>query len=347
MQEKLCEIHFITMVIGHHSKYSGYHRLLDFIPHVPFSGNGISKFFPDKYKNRMIEKSLRTHYHYKITEIEREIEILSYTPFHRHIFHFIYGENSFCYAGNFNRRNKALVASYHCPESWFKQQGKEKFTELTKRMPQIDAAIAVSTDLCDFLQQYAKKVYYVPHGIDIDFFTPDINKIRDPNFCLFVGNWMRDFDTLKKVSRILAARAPEIRLEVVTPEKNHHHFEGTGIQLYSGISDEELREKYRQASVLIQPLLDCTANNSALEAMACGLPIIVTDVGGIRDYVTEEYGVLCEPQNAEQMADAVIQLLNDPERMKQMGQAARKRAEDSFAWPVVAANMLKIYSELW
>jgi glycosyltransferase involved in cell wall biosynthesis len=340
-------IHFMTMVFGHHSKYSGYHKFLDYIDHEPFVGFGASKFVTDKFKHELIERSLRTDYHYGLREIDAEIEILGYLSLYRkHLFHFIYGENCFCYSGNFNRRNKILVASYHWPESWFRQQGEKGFAELTKRMSQVDAAVAVSTSSRDFLQQFTQNVFYVPHGIDVDFFTPGTTGPCDPNFCLFVGNWLRDFDTLKTVARILRSRLPQIRIEVVTPERNRHHFEGTGITVHSGISDEELRTKYRQATVLIQPLIDCTANNSALEAMACGLPVVATDVGGIRDYLTDECAVFCTKGDADEMADAVLTLFQDEGKRIHMGTSARIRAEEKFAWPIVAKQMVDVYRKL-
>jgi len=340
-------LNFIVMKFSHHSQFSGYHRFLDFIPNKEFAPLSFHALFSEKQKSDLIEKSLRTWYHYGTNDINTEIDINFYTPLIRkHIFHFIYGENTFCYSSKYNRRNKIFVASYHWPETWFRKQGKERFDTLTEKMAELDAVITVSSDSADFLRQYNPNVFCVHHGIDVDFFTPGNFEERDPQLCLFVGNWLRDFETLKKISTILSERDPKIQLEIVTPERNRHHFEGMGISVFSGISDQELREKYQKASVLLQPLIDCTANNSALEAMACGLPIIVTDVGGIRDYISENHGVFCEPGNAEQMADAAIQLLDAPEQRKEMGKVAREKAERLFAWPVVSKQMIDIYNKL-
>ena len=66
-------MHFITMVFGHHSKYSGYHRLLDFITHDRFLCLPIASIVPKSYKNKLIENSLRTWYHYGHNEINTEI----------------------------------------------------------------------------------------------------------------------------------------------------------------------------------------------------------------------------------------------------------------------------------
>ncbi len=105
--------------------------------------------------------------------------------------------------------------------------------------------------------------------------------------------------------------APKIKLQVVTPERNRPMLEGAEVEIFSGIDDSQLRDKYRTASLAVLPLQDCTANNSALEAMSCGLPIVVSDIGGIRDYVTEDFGVFCNPGNAYEMANAVMVLLRE------------------------------------
>lgn len=341
------KVHFINKVFTHHSKYSGYHRMLDYIQSYPLRMLPVSKLVPKYYKDKLIEKSLRTWYHYGQTEIDTEISLLFFNGLLRkHVIHFIYGENTFCYSANFNRFGKIFIASYHWPKSWFFKQGTERLATLTEKMKTLDALIAVSRDQAEFLRQFNKNVFFVPHGIDVEFFTPGMPDQRDPTLCLFVGNWLRDFKTLREVSSILKARNSKIRLVAVTPERNRNEFDDTGIQVFSGISDEELRQKYREAALVIQPLIDCTANNAALEAMACGLPLVASDVGGIRDYLSEECAVFCEQGNAEGMADAVVELLNDPAKRSLMGDAGRKSAETHFAWPVVSKQMTDVYKTI-
>lgn len=341
------KLHFMTMIFSHHSSHSGYHRFLDYIPNEPFRCLPFTKLLTGGLKNRLIEQSWRSWYHYNENVLNDEINIMAFAPLStKHIFHFIYGENSFCYSANYNRKNKIFACSYHWPESWFYKQGEERFKALTDKIRVVDAAIAVSSNLADFLRQYNDNVFCVPHGIDVDFFVPGKFDDRDETLCLFVGNWLRDFETLVNFAQLMSKRAPSIRVEAVTPERNRHLFEGSGIKVFSGISDEELREKYQKASLLIQPLLDCTANNSALEAMACGLPVIATDIGGIRDYLTEECAVFCEQGDADELLNITLDLLGKPDKRRDMAMAARKRAVDLFSWPVVAEQMIDIYNKL-
>jgi glycosyltransferase involved in cell wall biosynthesis len=340
-------IHYVIKKFAHHSNYSGYDRILDFVPHSSLPYFPAHYFFGNIFKDSRIEACQAKWDHYGRDEINTELDIAYFPSFIRkHVYHFLYGENTFCYAADHRRRNKLLVATYHQPESWFKSSGQMRYDYFTSRIALLDGIIAVSANQAKFFSQFNKNVFCVHHGIDVDFFRPDPNKEPTPNVCLFVGNWLRDFSTLKECSILLKNIAPEIKLQVVTPEKNRHLLEGAEVEIFSGIDDCELREKYRSASVCLLPLLDCTANNSALEAMACGLPLVVSDIGGIRDYVTDDIGIFCAPGNAEEMVNAVLVLLRQKERRDAMAKKARQRAVELFAWPVVGKQLLDAYNSL-
>jgi glycosyltransferase involved in cell wall biosynthesis len=113
------------------------------------------------------------------------------------------------------------------------------------------------------------------------------------------------------------------------------------VELVTDLSDEQLLEEYRRAWVVLLPLIDATANNSLLESMACGVPVVVSDVGGIRDYAGPESGALCPPRDAQAHGAAAIELLLDSPRREAAGRAARARAEIC-AWPMVRAQIRRI-----
>jgi glycosyltransferase involved in cell wall biosynthesis len=113
------------------------------------------------------------------------------------------------------------------------------------------------------------------------------------------------------------------------------------IELIAGLSDEQLREEYRQAWVLLLPLLDTTANNSVLEGLACGTPVVVSGTGGIRDYVGPATAALCPAGDAKAHAFATIDLLRDSARRDAAARAARTQAEN-FAWPKIREQLRRI-----
>jgi starch synthase len=81
--------------------------------------------------------------------------------------------------------------------------------------------------------------------------------------------------------------------------------------------------------------------------MACAGTVIASRVGGLAEIVEDgESGILVEPNNPGQLARAVVGLINDPERCRQIGLAARPRIVQKFSSPVVAARMGSFYEEV-
>ncbi len=84
-----------------------------------------------------------------------------------------------------------------------------------------------------------------------------------------------------------------------------------------------------------------------LEAMACGVPVVGSAVGGITYTIADgETGLLVPPRDPERLAVALYDLLEAPNTRRCMGGAARARAERLFTWPVVAARTAALYEEL-
>jgi glycosyltransferase involved in cell wall biosynthesis len=77
--------------------------------------------------------------------------------------------------------------------------------------------------------------------------------------------------------------------------------------------------------------------------MACGLPIVATAIGGTPDAVADgESGLLVSPSSPPALAAAVLELLGDRRRLRDMGEAGRRRAETRFDTRVVAEKVLRI-----
>ncbi len=84
-----------------------------------------------------------------------------------------------------------------------------------------------------------------------------------------------------------------------------------------------------------------------LEAMACGLPVICTELGTGTSYVNrhEETGLVVPPNDFRALSTAINQLLADADLRTQMGAAGRKRVQDEFALPMMIRNTVSFYTE--
>mgnify|MGYP002410444827 FL=1 len=87
--------------------------------------------------------------------------------------------------------------------------------------------------------------------------------------------------------------------------------------------------------------------NSLLEAMSCGLPVVVTNVGGMPDVVSDGVeGFVVEPANADALAIALGKLLRDRELRKKMGARCREKIQQEYSLDSVADNYIALYKRL-
>jgi glycosyltransferase involved in cell wall biosynthesis len=101
---------------------------------------------------------------------------------------------------------------------------------------------------------------------------------------------------------------------------------------------------YRAADVFALSSDFDNSPNAVLEAMACGLPVVATDVGGVRDFVAEGVGgALVPPDNATALANALERYLAHPDRAQAAGTHNRLKASAQFSWRSSAMQLLDVY----
>ena len=98
--------------------------------------------------------------------------------------------------------------------------------------------------------------------------------------------------------------------------------------------------------VLVPSIIPEACPRTIIEAMAVGTPVIATPLGGSKELVTSETGVLVPPEDASAIADAIATLATDRERLQAMGKASRNRAEQLFSSEKNTALTEDVYTEL-
>jgi D-inositol-3-phosphate glycosyltransferase len=119
------------------------------------------------------------------------------------------------------------------------------------------------------------------------------------------------------------------------------------VQFPGRLSPEELPRYYAAADVCVVPSHYEPFGLVAIEAMACGTPVIASDVGGLQYTVLpERTGLLAPPRDAASFAQSLDRILEDPQWCHQLGQAARQRVEEEFSWKGVAGQLSHLYHKL-
>lgn len=134
--------------------------------------------------------------------------------------------------------------------------------------------------------------------------------------------------------RKIAARASDLSI------RQYCDFTGTYF------TSEQRSAFMRSLDVLVLPSLTEGTPNSIIEAMAHGLPVVASAVGGIPDMVTEETGLLVPPGETDALAEALIRLASDPALRLRMGRAARARYEKFWSPQAVMPVLLQTYERI-
>jgi len=120
------------------------------------------------------------------------------------------------------------------------------------------------------------------------------------------------------------------------------------VSFWGRIPCQEVMHFYRNAHILINPSLSESFGMSLVEAMASEIPVVATRVGGMVNVVGNgETGLLVESDDKDDLARAIMRLIEDPALMLRMGKSGRQRVLDTFSWEQVSASLLANYSILF
>jgi spore coat protein SA len=212
----------------------------------------------------------------------------------------------------------------------------------------------------------AWKATTVYNGVDGDLFSPDAGGSRaagDP-VILYVGR----VEARKGVhvlvdafERVISAAAPRARLRIVGP---HSYWDREPSAYYGELAarcaanprielrgptyvDEELAAVYRGATISVVPSTFPEALGlTSIEAQASGVPVVVSDAGGLPETVSPgTSGLVVENGNVDRLGAAVLDLLSSEARRQRLAAGARGWAMQRFSWEVIAGQLDTVYDD--
>jgi len=253
----------------------------------------------------------------------------------------------------------------------------ERRVQVEREIAALADALVASTpteerQLVELYGAEADKIHVIPPGVDTERFHPipaehakqHVAVCTDRAMILFVGRIepLKGIDTLLKAIGHVAERRPEMRESLCVPiiggqadEIREHEEMGRLAELRKqlGIEDvvtflgsknqDTLQYYYSAAEMVVMPSDYESFGMVALEAMACGTPVVASDVGGLAFLVKDgRTGYRVPAGDVEALAERILHLLTDELSRRRIGQRATCWAE-SYAWKEIAERIVGVY----
>jgi glycosyltransferase involved in cell wall biosynthesis len=220
-----------------------------------------------------------------------------------------------------------------------------------RRMTEISYALADQiSPVCDHNRRWELKYGARPdqlktiyNGVDSTVYTPTDKPVGEPPVVVWVGRIspLKDLDTLIRSAALVHQARPDIQFRLfgsAAPEDEPYYKKMLALRTELGLDNvvtfcgyaAKSETAFNQGDVVVLSSISEAFPFSNLESMLCAKPVVATAVGGVREQI-EGCGVAVEPRNPQQMAQAILALMNDPEARAALGRAARETAVQKFS----------------
>ena len=224
-----------------------------------------------------------------------------------------------------------------------------------------DQVIAISASLGASLREKfgfllrSKQLFTIPNGVDTDFFQPgDSPQCRDLILNVATLSPVKDQATLIRACALISEHQ-EIRLRLAGDGVTRSHLEELSrecgmekrITFLGNVGRDRLVDLYRQAAVFVLSTRGEGLSLAMLEAMACGLPIVASDVPGVTEILAGTGCAFLVPQGVpSEMARAIKNVLDNPQLAAQMGKLARQCVTRLYSTDRMAAQYREILNAI-
>lgn len=209
-----------------------------------------------------------------------------------------------------------------------------------------------------------KKIQIIPYGVDTDFFKPLNLKKKDDTFQIISVGYLierKGFQYLIKAMELVLNKHENVKLKIVgsgpLETKLKTLINGLNlnkkVEIIKNVSDEELLRLYNSSDLFVLPsIVDSQGNTEGLgivllEAMACRLPVIGSNVGGIPDIIkNNQTGLLIPEKNVNRLSRSILDLIKKKKLRNKIAFNGYDSVREKFSWEMIAEEYTKIYKSI-
>jgi mannosylfructose-phosphate synthase len=254
-----------------------------------------------------------------------------------------------------------------------KMEEKYRFEQRIKEELKVFQAVNGQTATTEAQLQIMKSLYnfhsdntvIIPPGVDIEAFHPGKNPDHSPRpanyiFCLSRIDENKGHEALLEAFDSVRTRLPDIHLVIgggspnpkPREEKLLRKLESTinekgmrdRVHLIGYIPDEKMQPFYQQARLFVLPSTFEPFGMTALEAMACGTPSIVSTFAGVSEFLSDHAdSIIVDPKESEEFTSAILELLNNKRLAGRIAKEGLKHVRENFSWDAIAEKHVQFY----
>ena len=266
------------------------------------------------------------------------------------------------------RVKNSLLAEGDAPEPPGREIGEAQVVEAADRL--VANTQGEAGELVDLYGADPGKVRVVPPGVDLELFTPGdgaaararVGLPRNAHVLLFVGRIqpLKAPDVLLRAAAVLLARRPELRQSLVVAVLGGPSGSGVGkpralqelaqqlgidaqVRFVPPVDRVTLAQWYRAADLVAVPSYSESFGLVAIEAQACGTPVVAAAVGGL-PFAVGDSGLLIDGHESADWSAGLEGLLDDPGRREMLSHKAVEHASQ-FSWERTTDRLLEVYTE--
>jgi L-malate glycosyltransferase len=242
----------------------------------------------------------------------------------------------------------------------FPQMGKMNESIVKYTLNKADVICSTSHIMAKETNKYTgKNIYVTPFGVKMDIFKPS-QVIKDQG-TLTIGTVKALSDKygiadLIKAFAIIFKRHQQAKLLIVGDGPQRKEYEELAVRLGIGsattftgrVPNDQVPDYINKMDIFAVPSTEDSESFgvAAVEAMACGVPPVVSNVGGLPEVVLEgKTGFVVPKENPEKLAEAMLKLVDEPELRKQMGVNGVEHVKEHYNWLDNANGMMELYHQ--